>query len=81
MINMIGSSTAKDFLIKRGFAPSGTCRCSGYFTEKYKKGNIEVKIRKAKYTFKITEDHSTLYSWQPLANLETVLNELDKMAI
>jgi hypothetical protein len=68
-------------LIRHGFRESGTCRCDGYFTKKYRKRNIEIKIRVSKYTFKVKEDNSTLYGFQALINLEKVLNELDKKTV
>lgn len=70
-----------EILIKHGFRDAGTCRCDGYFTRKYKKGRYEVRVRVNKYMFKIKEDNSTLYGYQPLINLESVLNELDKKTV
>lgn len=70
-----------ELLTKHGFKPAGSCRCDGYYTLKYRKGMYEFKWRKSRYTFKIMEQHSTMYEWQPLANLEKVLNELDQKII
>lgn len=73
---MIAGATVQQFLLEMGYRFAGTCRCSGYFTEKYKNKKVEVRIRKTKYTFKVLEQNATLHSWQPLTNLEKVINEL-----
>lgn len=78
---MIAGITAQEFLLRKGYHFAGTCRCGGYFTEKYKKPPFEVKIRKTKYTFKVLEHNATLHWWQPLANLEKILNALDNKTI
>jgi hypothetical protein len=76
----VGTPIAQ-YLESKGFRPSGSCRCDGYFTLKFRKGVYEIKWRKAKYTFKIMEQNSTLHNWQPLENLENTLNELDQKLI
>jgi len=40
-----------------------------------------VKWRKKRFTFKVLEDNSTLYSWKSIKELETTLNELAKKDI
>lgn len=68
-------------LAAHGYRYAGNCRCDGYFTDKFRKGNVEIRVRKTKYVFKVRQHGATLYTFQPLTNLEKVLNELAEKPI
>jgi hypothetical protein len=61
-----------------GYIYNGTCRCSGYFTKKYRKQktNIIIKWRVHKQKFKIMDGQVILKEWDSIMNLQQALNEL-----
>lgn len=71
--------TSPDIILSQfGYIYTGSCHCDGFFTEKYRKPGtgFQIRWRTSKMTFKVKKDGGTLYTWQNIRNLETVLNEL-----
>lgn len=71
--------TNPDFILQSfGYIYNGTCRCSGYYTKKYRKPKTQILIkwRVHKQKFKLTEGQTILYNWEQISNLEEALNEL-----
>lgn len=51
--------------------------CGGMLNKKYKRGPIVIYYRESKEQFKVREKRETIYGYQPVANLENVLNNLN----
>jgi len=65
-----------EILSKYGFKYSGSCNCNGVFTQKYKKGDYLVRVRKNRYKFMIQKGGKSTTIWLPTAELENKLNEI-----
>lgn len=65
-----------EILTKHGYLATGTCRCDGYYTHKFRKGSYEVRWRKSKFTFRVRYRHDSITEWQNISLLENTLNEL-----
>lgn len=65
-----------EILTHNGFLATGTCRCDGYYTHKFRKGLYEIRWRKSKFTFRIRHKHDSITEWQNISHLEKTLNEL-----
>ena len=65
-----------EILTLNGFLASGTCRCDGYYTHKFRKGLYEVRWRKSKYLFRIRYKNDSVTEWLNISHLEKTLNEL-----
>jgi hypothetical protein len=69
--------TPEQIILSHGFNKAGTCMCGGIMTKKYKKGRTMIYVRPGKEQFKVKYRRETIHEFQPVANLETILNELD----
>lgn len=65
-------------LSRFGYIYTGSCRCDGHFTEKYRKPgtSVVIKWRIHKRLFKVNMYNSTYLPWMPISKLENTLNEV-----
>jgi hypothetical protein len=61
-----------------GYYYTGSCRCDGHYTEKFRRAGTTVVIRWRvhKQLFKVSKDNSTHKSWQNIGKLQATLDEL-----
>lgn len=67
---MMQSSTINMF----GFKYKGSCNCDGSLTEKWELGEYQLRIKATR--FKIKQNGSTIKSWTPIDQLQTVLSNV-----
>lgn len=63
-------------LIQHGFTFDGTCQCDGKLTEKYRKGEYQVRIRVRTNQFKLKHSGRSMTQWVPLAKLQESLENV-----
>lgn len=68
----------KELLTQYGFTFDGTCQCDGHHTEKYKKGNFQVRIRTRSNQFKIKHGGHSMTQWVPANKLSESLQNVVK---
>lgn len=71
--------TSPDIILSQfGYIYTGSCRCDGFFTEKYRKPGtgFQIRWRTSKMTFKVKQHGNTYYTWKNISKLENVLDEL-----
>lgn len=57
-----------------GFVYAGSCNCDGSHTEKWKKGEYQLRIKQTR--FKIKQNGVTIKSWTPIDQLQTELQNV-----
>lgn len=58
----------------KGFTYKGSCNCDGSLTQKWERGEYQLKIKKTR--FKIKQNGVTIKAWTPIEQLQTVLNDV-----
>lgn len=66
----------KDIFLQYGFKYEGSCHCDGYQSDKYRKGNYQVRHRVKRREFKVKKDGRTITQWitenKLIETLETI---------
>jgi hypothetical protein len=70
-----------DLLLQYGYTSSGKCHCDGFPTDKYSKGDYQLRIRKTKGTFKIRYQGRSLTQWIPVTKMEEALKTTHDVAL
>jgi len=68
----------KETLLKYGFHFIGACHCEGFATDKYGKGDYEVRTRDKKGLFKFKHLGRSKTLWIPSEQLEQVLKNINQ---
>jgi hypothetical protein len=70
-----------DLLLQYDYKPDGKCHCDGFPTDKYSKGDYQLRIRKTKGTFKIRYQGRSLTQWIPVSKMEEALKNTHDVAL
>lgn len=70
-----------ELLKQYGFDFKGSCSCDGVYSEKYRKGDYEVRWRKRKGIFKIRRFGVSLTGWIIESEIENYLKKYDVQTV
>lgn len=66
----------KELLQRYGYSPDGNCNCDGHQTDKYRKGDYQIRIRIRQNKFKIKKEGFSLTIWESTNKLQETLQNL-----
>lgn len=71
----------KEILQQYEYVSSGKCHCDGYPTDKFTKGDYQLRIRTIKGTFKIRYQGRSVTQWIPVSKMEEALKNTHDVAL
>lgn len=63
----------RDILEQYGFTFAGNCHCDGYQTDKYNKGDYQLRVRVKKNTIKLRKGGRSVTQWIPVTQLPSII--------
>jgi hypothetical protein len=66
----------RELMDEYGYQFKGSCHCDGYYTEKFKREEFEVRWRKGAFTFRLFQGRHILVNWARLTELENHLKQI-----
>lgn len=63
----------KELLERYGYSYVGNCNCDGFTTQKYKRGDFQLRVRTGKNLIKIKKGGHSITQWVPIDLLPIIL--------
>lgn len=66
----------KQTLSQFGYSPAGSCHCSGFYVEKFEKGDYQLQYSEKRSIFKIKHKGRSITQWIPVSKIEETFNNI-----
>lgn len=63
----------KELIEQYGFTFAGNCHCDGQQTDKYDKGDYQLRVRVKKNTIKLKKSGRSVTQWIPVTQLPSII--------
>jgi hypothetical protein len=71
----------KELIEQYGFTFVGNCHCDGQQTDKYDKGDYQLRVRVKKNTIKLKKSGRSVTQWIPVTQFPSIINSFPDVAI
>ena len=71
----------KELILRYGYSDAGKCNCDGFPTDKFIKGDYQLRVRTSKSMFKIRHQGRSVTQWIPVSKLQEALNNIHNVAV